>query len=323
MKSKGITIKEIAEIANVGTGTVSRVINGGVVSEETRRKIEEIMAENNYVPNSSAAALRKKKVGIVALLVPMISVPFFSKTAYYVESFLADRHYKMMVISSQNEKEKELDVFSMLQRGQVDGLIFLTSHEHDFDFTDIPAVTIDRHLTEKIPYVTSSNYQSTFQALEKLYASGARKIGFLGGCTTIETEVTKRYDAYMDFIKQYNLDPRVHRDLFEHGEEELATNDFMEMYPDVDAVFASSDIFGICLLKEAAKRGKTVPTDLQIISYDGVVDEMTERTLTTIKQDVKTMSKKAVDLLFAQFSNVDVLIENIIPTQLRKGDTTL
>lgn len=71
------SIKDVAQKAGVGVGTVSRVLNNsGYVSDETREKIEEAMKNLQYTPNELARNLYHKKSGIIAVLVPTVEIPF-------------------------------------------------------------------------------------------------------------------------------------------------------------------------------------------------------------------------------------------------------
>ena len=86
------SIKEVAQKAGVGVGTVSRVLNStGYVSDETRIKVETAMKELNYIPNELARNLLSKKSGIVAIIIPKISHPFFAEVVLYAEAELRKR----------------------------------------------------------------------------------------------------------------------------------------------------------------------------------------------------------------------------------------
>ena len=101
------TIKDIAKYAGVGTGTVSRVINNekGVMAK-TRQKVLDAMKTLDYQPNNMATQLRKNQTRIIALLVPVISHPFFAKLAYYVEDEAYKFGYSVLLISSQQRVER-------------------------------------------------------------------------------------------------------------------------------------------------------------------------------------------------------------------------
>ena len=99
------SIRDVAKKANVGPATVSRVLNNsGYVSEESRRRIEQAMMELDYTPNELARNLFRKKTGIVALLVPSISHPFFAAFVEKAEEALHSRGYKTMLCNTAKEE---------------------------------------------------------------------------------------------------------------------------------------------------------------------------------------------------------------------------
>lgn len=98
-------IKDVAKKAGVGVGTVSRMLNdSGYVADETRKKIEIAMKELNYTPNELARNLYHKRTGIIAVLVPNISNPFFAEFVNYVEAELYEIGFKMMLCNTEKEK---------------------------------------------------------------------------------------------------------------------------------------------------------------------------------------------------------------------------
>lgn len=94
-------IKDVAKKAGVGIGTVSRFLNdSGYVSEESRTKIEKAVQELDYTPNELARQLHRKKTGIIAVLVPNVSNPFFSEFIEYAEAELYKYRFKMMLCNT-------------------------------------------------------------------------------------------------------------------------------------------------------------------------------------------------------------------------------
>ena len=92
------SIKDVAQKAGVGVGTVSRVLNNsGYVSDETREKIEEAMKNLQYTPNELARNLYRKKSGIIAVLVPTVEIPFFAELVHNIEAELYNEGFKIML----------------------------------------------------------------------------------------------------------------------------------------------------------------------------------------------------------------------------------
>lgn len=91
------SIKDVAQKAGVGVGTVSRVLNNsGYVSDETREKIEEAMKNLQYTPNELARNLYHKKSGIIAVLVPTVEIPFFAELVHNIEAELYNEGFKII-----------------------------------------------------------------------------------------------------------------------------------------------------------------------------------------------------------------------------------
>ena len=149
-------IKDVAKRARVGVGTVSRMINNsGYVADETREKIEIAMKELNYTPNELARNLYHKRSGIIAVVVPSITSPFFSEFLNSVEAELYEAGYKMMVCNTVKAKNAEMEYLDMLNRHIVDGII---TGVHTLDVEEYlkihkTIVALDRYLGDHIPVV--------------------------------------------------------------------------------------------------------------------------------------------------------------------------
>ena len=151
-------MKDVARLAGVGMGTVSRVLNeSGYVSASVRKRVRSAMEQLNYTPNCTAQTLKGGKNKIIGLFVPTVSHPFFSAIAGEIETCLDRRGYKLLLVCSQNSAEKESGVIRLIASGRVDGAIFITHYRHNDILPDYPIVTLDRHLGENVPCVTSDN----------------------------------------------------------------------------------------------------------------------------------------------------------------------
>ena len=168
-------IKDVAKRAGVGVGTVSRMLNdSGYVAGETREKIEVAMRELNYTPNELARNLYHKRTGIIAVIVPSVSNPFFVEFVDYVEHELYEAGYKMMLCSTVKESNAELEYLDMLNRHIVDGVI---TGVHSLDVEEYkkirkPIVALDRYLGEHIPVVAVNHKEGGRLAAEALIREG-------------------------------------------------------------------------------------------------------------------------------------------------------
>ncbi|WP_024748210.1 LacI family DNA-binding transcriptional regulator [Levilactobacillus namurensis] len=156
------TIKEVAEKAHVSPTTVSRVINNrGYISEKTKQNVFNAMKELNYYPNSVARSLIGKKMGLIGLIFPRISNVFYAELIEIIETKLFKLDYKVILCNSFDNLDKENDYLGMLQENKVDGII-TGSHNKNIDTyrqINLPIVAFDRYLGNRIPVVSSDNFQ--------------------------------------------------------------------------------------------------------------------------------------------------------------------
>ena len=121
MSKKSVSIKDIAKLAGVSIATVSRVINrNGKVAPETEKKILQVMEENHYVPNLLAKGFRTQKFTTIGIIVPDISIEFFSKIAKKVQTIFFERGYATIICNTNEDYKMERQCINMLQAQHVD-----------------------------------------------------------------------------------------------------------------------------------------------------------------------------------------------------------
>ncbi len=318
------TIKDVAKYAGVGVGTVSRVINNEkAVSEKNRKKVLEAMKALNYSRNNMAFRLRKNETRIIALLVPVINHPFFAKLAYYVEDEASKFGYSVILVSSQQKVDKETEIITKIMHREVDGAVFVTHYMHEEeDLQKCPIVSIDRTFGKNIPYVTSDNYDATKEAIKYMIERGAQRIGFIGSKPLVTSEVSERERAYLDVMAEYNMPVRMVNEPIQHGEETIVVADFMEKCADVDGVFVSGYSLSQVFYDEALYRGKKIPDDLQIISYDGIFKQWGIGNITSVEQPIEEMARQVVKLLIQKIRDEETCLRTVLKTKFVLGTTT-
>ncbi|MBQ9103836.1 MAG: LacI family DNA-binding transcriptional regulator [Clostridia bacterium] len=319
-----VTIKDVAKLAGVGVGTVSRVINDEKsVIESKRIKVKQAMKQLKYTPNRMASRLRRNETRNIALLVPIVDHPFFAKLAYYVEDE-ADRFgYSVILVSSQQRVDKEREIIERIHRREVDGAVFVTHYEHEgIDLEGCPIVSIDRSFDGNTPYVTSNNYDATKDALKYMIERGCKKVGFLGSKPLVKSEVSERERAYLDVVNEYGLTPMIVNEVMEHGEEKSVATSFMEKFGDADGVFVSGYSLSQVFYETAQEMNKKIPKDLQIVSYDGVFRQWHNLSLTTVEQPVEEMARQVIRLLIKKIRGEETATRTVLTTRFVLGKTT-
>src|SRR5581483_4490146 len=127
-KSSVPALADVARIAGVGSGTVSRVINGGKnVSPKTLARVRAVMKQLGYEPSYAARALKGAPSNTVGLIVPTVADPFFSAAAAAIQDVAGQHGRLVLLASSENDPQKEQQEVSALIRRRVDGLIIAPS----------------------------------------------------------------------------------------------------------------------------------------------------------------------------------------------------
>lgn len=318
------SMKDVAKMAGVGIGTVSRVLNqSGYVSVDVKERVRAAMKQLNYTPNFRAQSLKRQNTRLVALFVPTINHPFFSQIAQRLETRLDANGYKMMLVCSQGSAEKESSVIKLIVQNRVDGAIFITHHKHDDISTEYPIVTLDRHLGEHVPCITSDNFESTYRAVEHLIERGCKRVGYLGGKPSVESEVEERLKGYRAAISKHGLEERILFEEVRHGNEVAYAEKFFSCYPETDGVFVSGDVIALCAYEKALSLGRRIPEDFKLVAFDGVLGNWLHNpNVTCVRQNLDKLSEALVDELLKKIDQQECQTKIIVPCDFIQGETT-
>jgi len=323
------TIKDVAEIAGVTVTTVSRVLNDrGYISENTRQKVNAAMKELDYQPNEIARALLRRKSNLIGLIVPNVAHPFFAELTSSIEYYAYKNGYKILICNSYGDSVKEKDYIDMLKRNQVDGIIMASHTLEISEYLNLgrPIVSIDRCLDNNIPYIASDNYQGGILATNLLIEKGCKKLAHISGPLVLNTPANKRHQAFFDVATKNHINYVVietRLNSFEIEEYENLIYKLFVDHPDIDGIFASSDIIAACVINISNILGKKVPKDIKVVGYDDIdMASLIVPSLTTIRQPIKEIGEMAIKSIIDQLEKKSVNMENILPVKLINRKTT-
>lgn len=323
--TKSITMKDVAKLAGVSVGTVSRVINQEQgIKEITLKKVQKAIDELGYIPDVYARGMKKNKTETIALIVPSVWHPFFGEFAFHVEVELSKKGYKLLLCNISGPK-RELDYIMMLQQNKVDGIIAITySPIEDYLSSNIPFVSIDRTYEDKaIACVSSDNQKGAELAAQVLISKGGTHFGFIGGHNKTINETKKRRLFFEKTILEAGFPCEV-LDLEEPYDNFLEEVEvFLRQHPEIDALFTINDFTAIDAISILEKLGKKVPEDVQVVGYDGI-RQAEERTqyLSTIRQPIEEMATEAVQCLLDILDKKDRPLQITLPISYLEGKTT-
>ena len=289
--SNQITIKDIARKAHVSVATVSRSLNGSnCVTDAMRQRVMDAVRELGYVPNSIAKSLKTNSTYTIGFLVPDISNHFVISIARIVEDIVGRQNYNLILCSTGNKAERELDYLKMLLSRSVDGLILNTTGHNDEFVLEmnhrIPIVLLNRRIQREGFHgdlVDTNNYLGGYLLTKQLLALGHRKIFVVRGPLHLSNS-RERFQGFVDAMAERKLVvdaqyPYVYAGefLLQSGIE--AVDYFCEIGDRPTAILSLNNMLTLGVLEQLHARNIRVPEQVSLVSYDAInnVDLMVVR----------------------------------------------
>ncbi|MEV8504733.1 LacI family DNA-binding transcriptional regulator [Actinoplanes sp. NPDC051475] len=306
------TLDQVASLAGVGRGTVSRVVNGSAqVSPQAKAAVETAIAELGYVPNRAARTLVTQRTDSIALVIfesgeRFFGEPFFGRIVQAISSGLVERGLQMVLMIAQAPHERQR-LEGYLTRQHVDGVLLLSLHGTD----TLPAQLEERGVatvragraTNPEPgcYVDADNRGGAREAVAYLRRQGRRRIATITGPLDMAAGIA-RLDGFRDVVAS---GPVAQGDFSEEsGAAAMAW--LLDHHPDIDAVFAASDMMAAGAMRVIRERGLRVPDDVAMIGFDdSVIARHTDPPLTSVHQPIEEMGREMVRLLLAKLDGPD------------------
>ncbi|MEN8650261.1 LacI family DNA-binding transcriptional regulator [Streptomyces sp. 21So2-11] len=310
------TLEEVAARAGVGRGTVSRVVNGSPsVSEETRAVVEAAVAELGYVPNRAARALAANRTDAIALVVPEVEArffaePYFSEIVRGVGAALDDTEMQLLLTIVGNDRERGR-LARYLAGHRVDGVLLVSVHADDplpelLVQLGIPAVLSGRRSEdEPLAWVDADNVAGARSAVDHLISRGRRSIATITGRLDVYGAQC-RLDGYRLALAEAGLDGDegliAPADFTEEGGRR-AMADLLERRPQLDAVFAASDVMAAGARQVLRERGRGVPGDVALVGFDdSAIAHHMDPPLTSVHWSIEEMGREMARVLLTEIA---------------------
>ena len=311
-------IGELARLAGVSTGTVSRALAGkSMVNRETRERIQALAQKHDFRLNQMARNFRTQKTGVIGVVIPLghderqhISDPFFMTMIGLLADRLTENGYDLMLSRVVPKDPDWLD--RITTSGMLDGVL-LIGQSDQFDTIERvaanykPLIVWGEHREGQVHCaIGTDNRAGGRLAAERLIARGARRLAFLGD--TGPPEMAGRCRGVQDAATAAGL-PDV-----EVMPTHLSTD---AMVPDIDRHFktiagridgivAASDVIAMRSLRDLTDKKLNIPNDIAIVGFDDLPLAMhTVPRLTTIKQDLHRGATAMIDALFKRLTGED------------------
>ncbi|COE00025.1 catabolite control protein A [Staphylococcus warneri] len=326
-----VTIYDVAREARVSMATVSRVVNGNQnVKPETRNKVNEVIKKLNYRPNAVARGLASKRTTTVGVIIPDISNVYYSQLARGLEDIATMYKYHSIISNSDNDSEKEKEIFNNLLSKQVDGIIFLGGTiskeiKELINQSSVPVVVSGTN--GKDDHVASVNIdfeKAADEVTQQLIKQGAKSFALVGGdySKKAQEDVLSGLNKVLS-ENQLKLDESLHLSGAESYKEGMKVFDkIKDNLP--DAVLSISDEQAIGILHGALDAGIKVPEELQIVSFNNTrLVEMVRPQLSSVIQPLYDIGAVGMRLLTKYMDEEEIDEPNVIlPHRIEYRGTT-
>ena len=291
----------MAKHVGVSVATISRHLSGFTVRNE--EKIRQAIIDLNYRPSAAARNLKSGRTGIIAIVVPDITNPFFASIVEGAESAVGDDRM-ILLVNTGDSREREEKALTQLF-GRVDGVIMapLTEDEEGPSFFSqfgLPIVFVDRVTRngERFSSVLTDNSRGASIATDYLIGLGHKKIAMISGPLTT-TPGKRRADGFRASLKKASLTPQyfIESDFSQAGGYASMCALF-ERDEAPTAVFTANNLMTIGALHALRDRGVHVPHQISIIGFDDLdFAELISPPLTVIARDARLQGSLAMQMM--------------------------
>lgn len=302
-----VTIYDVAKQANVGVGTVSRVLNNNArVSPETRRHVLQVIEALNFRPSVLAQRLSRRKSLSIGVIAVFFTRPSVVERLRGIEALIASSEYDLMVYNVENPAKRDDYFHETASNQRVDGLMVISLTPRDEDVerwraAGVPVVLVDtRH--PSLPRIVVDDVSGGQIAARHLVELGHRKIAFIGDPIHTAFNFTSSRDRLIGLrqvLDEYGIPFRAEfHQTGEHGKESarVLAHSLLSLDDPPTAIFAASDTQALGVMQATRERGLTVPRDLSVIGFDNI--EIAEYlNLTTISQPLFESGQYGMSLL--------------------------
>lgn len=330
LRSKGAraTLNDVALIAGVSKGTVSRVLSGNAgairISAKTEEQVRKVAASLDYQPNAAARALGRRRTETVAFVIPSAGPEHhyrrfsnlkISELLSGIDEATAARGYNVILQVTAGNPFADPRHQRVWKSRAVDGLIWLAQPLYpELGELPFPVVAINAGETAdgRIGTVNTDEYGGSVLALSHLAALGHRRIAHIAGPQD-SWSGRERLRAYRDFVDRHSGLALIESgDGFEQSGE-AAIGRLLAGGEPPTALFVGSDRMAIGVLTELRSRRINVPRGVAVIGADGMdlVNYSVPR-LTTVAARMASAAQLAVEMLLEMIEHPDAEQERVV-----------
>ncbi|MDD3777761.1 MAG: LacI family DNA-binding transcriptional regulator [Actinomycetota bacterium] len=312
-RAKKVTLKHIAQKAEVSINTVSRALSDKHdISKKTKEKIRNIAQELGYIPDAVAGSLRRGSTKTIAVIIPDIMDPLMSIWVKDIETRLRQNGYNIFVVNTDENYQREERAIYLSLSKKVDGIILCPCQKEDKDILflknkKINFVLLGRHFPHiQTDYVISSDIKGAYLATKYLLDNNRTRILLLNAHLYISS-AQERYQGYLNAFREKGL--KIDKSLVYEignttGNTIQAIKNIVAKNIKFDAIFAFSDLMAWEAISCLQNLGFRIPKDIDVFGYDNIQSRFFfPYFLNTVNYSKRGAAHTAVDILLNKINN--------------------
>ena len=329
-----VTIRDVAKKAGVSITTVSKALNDYTdVNPDTRKHIQEIARQMNYVPNAAGRCMGGRVDKVIGLLINDLRPMDPSGAVYGVLSGVChacqDNNIEFILVTTDSVQQTQRPLKVLCLKKQLTGLVCTGIRLHDpylqqLDEIDIPCAFIDiRTSSPDVLNITMDNERAAYEAVSFLIKNGRRNIALVNGSSEADVALL-RGSGYRRALTEAGLVLRPDRMLMADFDSSLAyakVKELLERDGAVDALFCSSDVMALGACKAIEELGLTVGDQVAVVGFDDIPEaRYLYGGLTTVRQDFYLTGYMAGKAIYEKIEGkADVHVDNMMYELVIRG----
>ena len=329
-----VTIRDVAKKAGVSITTVSKALNDYTdVNPDTRKHIQEIARQMNYVPNAAGRCMGGRVDMVIGLLINDLRPMDPSGAVYGVLSGVChacqDNNIEFILVTTDSVQQTQRPLKVLCLKKQLTGLVCTGFRLHDpylqqLDEIDIPCAFIDiRTSSPDVLNITMDNERAAYEAVSFLIKNGRRNIALVNGSSEADVALL-RGSGYRRALTEAGLVLRPDRMLMADFDSSLAyakVKELLERDGAVDALFCASDVMALGACKAIEELGLTVGDQVAVVGFDDIPEaRYLYGGLTTVRQDFYLTGYMAGKAIYEKIEGkADVHVDNMMYELVIRG----
>lgn len=324
-------IVDIAKMAGTSVATVSRVINNDPhVSDETRKQVQKVLIETEFVPNSAGKSLRQSKSRRVLAILPTITNPVYAPLIQGLSDRANANGYSIMLAVTDRNPSKEKECLDILKMRSVDGAILFATTLNDEYIESIakkwPIVSCLSPIKGgKVSYCCIDDISATMDATNHLIDLGHKRIAVIRN-TFKPSSQDGRDAGYRMAMNAAGLQVNEHEMFYCEESKQVyeAMATLLDKKDIPTAVFSFSDMLAIPAIKCLSDRGFVVGKDIDVMGFDNIdFAQYSTPSLSSVSQPLYQLGTSSFELLYEKIEDINSIVKGVIfPHRLVLRDST-